>query len=58
MGTLASVVTVKECTRVVVPSEGKQILGMGLEEMVKKVQYVEAAGQDRGEERKPGKYKP
>lgn len=37
------------------PSEGKQVLGMGLEEMVKKVQYVEEAGQDRGEERVPGK---
>lgn len=54
MGGLMSVVTVKECTRVVVPSEGKQVLGMGLEEMVKTVQYVEAAGQDRGEERVPG----
>lgn len=54
MGELKSVVTVKQCTRVVVPSEGKQVLGMGLEDMVKMAQYVEEAGQDRGEERVPG----
>jgi CBS domain-containing protein len=53
-GQLMSVVTAEECTRVVVPSEGKQVLGMGLGEMVRKVQYVEAAGRERGEERVPG----
>lgn len=56
MGDLVSVVTVKQCARLVVPSEGKQALGLGLEEMVKQVQYVEEAGLDRGEERVSGEH--
>jgi hypothetical protein len=54
-GDLVSVATVKDCARVVVPSEGKQALGMGLEQMVKVLQYGEEAGAERGEERVPGK---
>lgn len=50
---LLSVVTARDCTSVVVPSEGKQALGMGLELMVKGLQIQEPAGQARGEERFP-----
>ena len=51
---LISVVTAQDCTVLVVPSEGKQVLGMGLEQMVKGLQIVEPAGKTRGEERMPG----
>lgn len=53
-GGLFSIVTAQDCARLVVPSEGKQVLGMGLEQMVKGMQYVEEAGRERGEERVPG----
>jgi len=53
-GELISVVTAKDCTTLVVPSEGKQVLGMGLQHMVKGLQLVEHAGETRGEERMPG----
>ena len=52
-GELIAVVSARECTRLVIPSQGKQVLGMGLEEMVKGMQYAEEAGADRGEERVP-----
>jgi len=53
-GELVSIVTARECASLVVPSEGKQILGMGLEQMVKALQVVEEGGTNRGEERVPG----
>ena len=53
-GELVSIVTARDCAILVVPSEGKQVLGMGLGEVVKGMQVVEHAGQDRGEERMPG----
>ncbi|KAK4686626.1 hypothetical protein P7C73_g3496, partial [Tremellales sp. Uapishka_1] len=52
-GELVSVVTVKDCARIVVPSEGKQVLGMGLERMGKGMQVIEDGGRERGEERIP-----
>jgi len=53
-GELISVVTAQDCTTLVVPSEGKQVLGMGLQHMVKALQVIEHAGETRGEERMPG----
>lgn len=53
-GELLSVVTARDCTTLVVPSEGKQVLGMGLQQMVKNMQVVEHAGKSWGEERVPG----
>ncbi|ORY23044.1 hypothetical protein BCR39DRAFT_365497 [Naematelia encephala] len=53
MNDLVSVVTARECATLVVPSEGKRVLGMGLGEMSKCVQVVEEGGRDRGEERVP-----
>jgi hypothetical protein len=55
-GELVSVITVRECATLVVPSQGKQVLGMGLEDMVKGLQVVEEGGRDRGEDRMPGEY--
>jgi hypothetical protein len=54
-GDLISVVDVRQCASLVVPSEGKQVLGMGLAQMVKALHIVEEAGQYRGEERMPGR---
>jgi len=48
---LVGVITAEECARLVVPSEGKQVLGMGLEEAVKGLQVAEHGGQERGEEK-------
>ena len=53
-GELASVVTTRECNSLVIPSEGKQVLGMGLEELVKQIQILDPAGRARGEDRVPG----
>lgn len=53
-GELIGVVTVQDCARLVVPSEGRQALGMGLEAFVKTKQSVEQAGTERGEERVRG----
>lgn len=50
---LLSVVTCRDCASLVVPSEGKRVLGMMLEDMVKGLQVSEIAGQARGEERFP-----
>lgn len=55
-GELMSVVTTQDCTTLVVPSEGKQVLGMGLGQMVKGLQVVEDGGKTRGEEKMPGKH--
>ena len=51
---LVNIITVETCARLVVPSEGKQALGMGLEQATKVMQVIEHAGQTRGEERVPG----
>lgn len=51
---LVNVITAETCARLVVPSEGKQALGMGLEQATKTMQVIEHAGQARGEERVPG----
>lgn len=50
---LLSVVTCRDCASLVVPSEGKKVLGMTLEDLVKGLQVSELAGQARGEERFP-----
>lgn len=52
---LVNVITAETCARLVVPSEGKQALGMGLEQATKAMQVIEHAGQARGEERVPGR---
>lgn len=52
-GDLVSIVTVEDCTKLVVPSEGRKVLSMGLEQMVKEVQRIEDGGRERGEERMP-----
>lgn len=51
---LVNIITVETCARLVVPSEGKQALGMGLDQATKVMQVIEHAGQTRGEERVPG----
>lgn len=53
---LAGVITVEDCARLVVPSEGKQALGMGLEQAIKSMHLAEHAGQERGEERVLGRF--
>jgi len=53
-GELINVITAEGCARLVVPSQGKEALGMGLAEAAKMLQQVEYAGQERGEERVPG----
>ncbi|KAL7424002.1 hypothetical protein Q5752_001587 [Cryptotrichosporon argae] len=50
---LVGIVTVHDCARLVVPSEGRQVLGMGLERMCKAIQVVDEPGRERGEERIP-----
>ncbi|WWD15935.1 hypothetical protein CI109_100359 [Kwoniella shandongensis] len=50
---LVSIVRSRECAALVIPSEGKQVLAMSLEEMVKNLQVREEGGRDRGEERMP-----
>jgi len=52
---LVGVVTVTDCSKLVVPSEGKQALGMGLGDMCKNVMAAQDSGRERGEERVPGK---
>ncbi|EIW69478.1 hypothetical protein TREMEDRAFT_62339 [Tremella mesenterica DSM 1558] len=52
-GDLLSVISVEDCTRLVIPSEGKKVLGMGLEQLVKKIQVKENAGLERGEDKVP-----
>lgn len=54
---LVGVVTVNDCSKLVVPSEGKQALGMGLGDMCKNVLAAQDGGVERGEERVPGKSK-
>lgn len=54
LSSLVGVVTVADCSKVVVPSEGKQALGMGLGDMCKKVLSGHHGGRERGEERVPG----
>jgi hypothetical protein len=54
-GELVHVVTVRDCARLVVPSEGKKALGMGLEEMGRMVQR-DGDWYERGEERVPSAY--
>jgi hypothetical protein len=54
---LSGVITVEDCARLVVPSEGKQALGMGLEQAIKSMHLAEHAGQERGEERVLGRFK-
>ncbi|KAK8869792.1 hypothetical protein IAR55_000360 [Kwoniella newhampshirensis] len=51
---LVSIVRSRECAALVIPSEGKQVLAMALEDMVKSTQVREESGRDRGEERMPG----
>lgn len=53
-GELINIITAEGCARLVVPSQGKEALGMGLAEAAKMLQQVEYAGQERGEERVPG----
>ena len=50
---LCSVITARDCTALVVPSEGKQVLGKSLAQIVKGLQVQESAGRIRGEERFP-----
>ena len=50
---LCSVITARDCTSLVVPSEGKEVLGESLAHIVKTLQQGETAGQARGEERFP-----
>ncbi|WVQ70046.1 uncharacterized protein L199_008270 [Kwoniella botswanensis] len=52
-GGLVSVVRVKDCARIVIPSEGKQALTLSLADLIKLVESEEAAGKERGEERMP-----
>lgn len=49
-----SIITAEGCGRLVVPSQGREALGMGLGEATKSLQLLEHAGQARGEERVPG----
>jgi hypothetical protein len=49
-----SIITAEGCGRLVVPSQGREALGMGLGEATKSLQVIEHAGQARGEERVPG----
>jgi hypothetical protein len=49
-----SIITAEGCGRFVVPSQGREALGMGLGEATKSLQVIEHAGQARGEERVPG----
>jgi hypothetical protein len=49
-----SIITAEGCGRLVVPSQGREALGMGLGEATKSLQVIELAGQARGEERVPG----
>lgn len=53
LGSLVGVVTVTDCSKIVVPSEGKQALSVSLGDMCKNVQ-VDHDGRERGEERAPG----
>jgi hypothetical protein len=53
-GELINIITAEGCGRLVVPSQGREALGMGLGEATKKLQVIEYAGQERGEERVPG----
>jgi len=53
-GELMSIITAEGCGRLVVPSQGREALGMGLGEATKSLQVIEHAGQARGEERVPG----
>jgi hypothetical protein len=53
-GELINVITAEMCGRLVVPSQGREALGMGLGEATKRLQVIECAGQERGEERVPG----
>lgn len=53
LGALIGVVTVTDCSKIVVPSEGKQALAVSLGEMCKNVQK-DHKGMERGEERVPG----
>lgn len=55
LSSLIGVVTVADCSKLVVPSEGKQVLGMGLGDMCKNV-LVDHHGRERGEERVPGMF--
>jgi glycine/D-amino acid oxidase-like deaminating enzyme len=54
---LVAVVTANDCSKLVVPSEGKQALGMGLGDMCKNVMAEQHGGRERGEERVPGEFK-
>lgn len=54
LSSLVGVVTTNDCAKVVVPSEGKLALEMGLADMCKGV-LSEYPGGDLGEERVPGK---
>jgi hypothetical protein len=49
-----SIITAEGCGRLVVPSQGREALGMGLGEATKSLQVIEHAGQARGEEKVPG----
>jgi hypothetical protein len=53
-----SIITAEGCGRLVVPSQGREALGMGLGEATKSLQIIEHAGQARGEERVPGAFLP
>jgi hypothetical protein len=53
-GELMNIITAEGCGRLVVPSQGREALGMGLGEATKSLQVIECAGQERGEERVPG----
>jgi CBS domain-containing protein len=57
-GELMSIITAEGCGRLVVPSQGREALGMGLGEATKSLQIIEHAGQARGEERVPGAFLP
>ena len=51
---LLSVVTVQDCAKMVIPSQGREVLSMGLDELVRAVQVNETGGRERGEEKLPG----
>jgi len=55
-GELINVITAEGCGRLVVPSQGREALSMGLGEATKRLQVIECAGQERGEERVPGEF--
>lgn len=54
LSSLIGVVTTTDCAKLVVPSEGKHALEMGLSEMCKNVLSDHEGGEDRGEDRVPG----